>query len=96
MDDRQRSFTDGLTKEERLLIAIRDELYEGSWDELVRDLEARKNRKPFVFKLATRLEEDLARVEKLRAFERENALDLGAVLFGKTTQAEDERQGSRE
>ncbi len=82
MDDRQRAFTEGLTKEERLLVAIRDELYEGSWDELVTDLEARKNRKPFVFKLKARLEEDLARVEKLRAFEREHAVDLATLLGG--------------
>jgi hypothetical protein len=80
LDDRQRAFADGLTKEERLLIAIRDELYEGSWDDLVADLESRRNRKPFVFKLATRLEEDLARVEKLRAFEREHACDLRTLL----------------
>lgn len=80
MDDRQRAFADGLTKEERLLIAIRDELYEGSWDDLVADLEARKGRKPYVFKLATRLEEDLARVEKLRAFEREQSIDLRTLL----------------
>jgi hypothetical protein len=80
INDRQRAFADGLTKEERLLVAIRDELYEGSWDDLVADLEARKNRKPYVFKLATRLEEDLARVERLRAFEREHAVDLRTLL----------------
>lgn len=70
-----------MTKEDRLLVAIRDELYEGSWDELVLDLEARKSRKPFVVKLATRIEEDMARVEKLRAFEVEHAVDLGALLL---------------
>src|SRR4051812_21518802 len=80
VDDRQRAFTEGLTKEERLLVAIRDELYEGSWDELVADLDARMNRKPFVFKLKTRLEEDTARVAKLRAFEREHSVDLRALL----------------
>jgi hypothetical protein len=82
VDDRQRAFLEGLTKEERLLVAIRDELYEGSWEELVVDLEARRNRKPFIVKLATRIEEDKARVEKLRAFERENAVNLRALLSG--------------
>jgi len=82
VDDRQRAFLEGLTKEERLLVAIRDELYEGSWDELLQDLEARKGRKPFMVKLATRLEEDMARVEKLRAFEREHTVDLRALLDG--------------
>ena len=86
MDDRQGAFTDGLTKEERLLLAIRDELYSGSWDDLVADLEARKSRKPYVFKLATRLEEDLARVEKLRAFEREHAVDLRKLLESEAQQ----------
>ena len=82
MDDRQRAFLEGLTKEDRLLVSIRDELYGGSWDELLSDLEARKNRKPHVVKLATRLEEDIARIDKLRAFEREHAVNLGAVLQG--------------
>jgi hypothetical protein len=85
LDDLERAFADGLTKEERLLVAIRDELYEGSWDDLVADLEARKGRKPHVFKLATRLEEDLARVEKLRAFERERGVDLKTLLGPETT-----------
>lgn len=80
MDDRQRAFLEGLTKEDRLLVAIRDELYEGSWDEVLADLEARKTRKPFVVKLATRIEEDMTRVEKLRAFEREHTVDLRALL----------------
>ena len=81
MDDRQRAFLEGLTKEDRLLVAIRDELYEGSWEELLADLEARKTRKPFVVKLANRIEDDLLRVEKLRAFEREHAVDLKALLL---------------
>ena len=80
MDDRQKAFAEGLTKEDRLLVAIRDELYEGSWEELLGDLDARMNRKPFVFKLKTRLDEDTARVSKLRAFEREHSVDLKALL----------------
>jgi hypothetical protein len=81
-DDRQQAFLAGLTKEERLLVAIRDELYGGSWDEVVVDLEARKNRKPFILKLASRIDEDIARIDKLRAFEREHACDLRALLAG--------------
>jgi hypothetical protein len=93
VDDRQRAFADGLTKEERLLIAIRDELYEGSWDDLVADLEARKNRKPHVFKLAARLDEDLERVAKLRAFEREHGLDLKTLLEGEPARRSPEANG---
>jgi hypothetical protein len=80
VDDRQKAFTEGLTREDRLLIAIRDELYEGSWEQVLEDIEARIGRKPFVFKLKTRLDEDTARVAKLRAFEREHSVDLRALL----------------
>ncbi len=69
-----------LAKEERLLLEVRDELYGGSWDELEADLRARLAGKPYIFQLATRIEEDLSRVERLREFEEENGVDLGALL----------------
>lgn len=80
MDDRLRAFAEGLTREDRLLLTLRDELYEGSWDELLADLDARRNRTPVVFKLNVRLEEDQARVEKLRTFEREHSVNLRDLL----------------
>ncbi|RMG06434.1 MAG: hypothetical protein D6731_25825 [Planctomycetota bacterium] len=79
-EERHRAFADGLGKPERVLVVLRDELYGGSWDELVADLEARKQRKPFVFKLNSRIEEDLARIAKLRAYEEEHGVDLAALL----------------
>ena len=65
---------------ERTLVLLRDELYGGSWDELVADLEARQNRNPFVFKLNSRIEEDLERIAKLRALEGETGQDLADLL----------------
>lgn len=65
---------------ERTLILLRDELYGGSWDELTADLEARQNRKPFVFKLNSRIEEDLERIAKLRAFEQDHQADVADLL----------------
>ena len=64
--ERVRAFVDSLTKPERVLVLLRDELYEGSWDELRGDLEARKGRKPYVLKLHTRIEEDLVRIASRR------------------------------
>ena len=92
-DDRQRAFAESLTKEERLLVSIRDVLYEGSWDDLLEDLENRKDRKPFVFKLASRIEEDKSRVEKLRAFEREHGVDL-KTLLGEVSGGEEVGRGT--
>jgi hypothetical protein len=55
---------------------IRDELYAGSWDEMLQDLEARLQAKPYVFKLATRIEDDLGRIRKMRDFENQHNLNL--------------------
>lgn len=80
MDDRHYAFAGGLTREERLLIELRDVIYEGSWQALKDDLIARRERKPFVIKLATRIDDDLARIVKLVSYEQENSIDLKAYL----------------
>ena len=38
-----------LTDEHRMLLDIRDTLYEGSWEDFKRDLEARRRSQPHVF-----------------------------------------------
>ncbi len=65
-----------MTNEERTLVVIRDELYGGLWDEMVKDLEARLQAKPYVFKLATRIEDDLVRIRRLREFEQHHQVNL--------------------
>ena len=74
------AFAKDLSREAQLLLHVRDELYEGSWDELVTDLEARRDRKPFIFKLNARIDDDLGRIAQLRAYEREHQVDLRACL----------------
>jgi hypothetical protein len=71
-----REFVKGLHSEERTLLVIRDELYGGSWDEMVKDLEARRQAKPYVFKLATRIEDDLVRIRRMRDFEQKHSVNL--------------------
>jgi hypothetical protein len=63
-----------------MLITIRDELYEGSWEELEADLKARLEGRPYIYKLATRIQEDLARIQKLRAYEEKYNIDLSAFI----------------
>ena len=55
--DAHGSFIRSLRREEAQLIALREILYEGRWDEMVKDLLARKEGKPFVFKLQNRIED---------------------------------------
>lgn len=40
-----------LSEDEKMLLALRDELYEGRWDLFERDLEARLNGEPHVFEI---------------------------------------------
>jgi hypothetical protein len=37
------------TREDEMLLYIRDTLYEGSWDDFIRDLESRAQGRPHVF-----------------------------------------------
>jgi hypothetical protein len=75
-----RRFVDGLTNEERMLVVLKRELYEGSWDEMLADLTARMEGRPYLFKLAQRISDDLERIERLRAFEQETGVDLGEYV----------------
>ena len=76
--DRQvRQFVDRLSREARLLVVLKRELYEGGWDDMEADLRARLEGRPYIFRLVHRISEDLERVAQLRSFEAEVGVDLG-------------------
>ena len=74
--DKARWFVQGMTSEERMLVVLNRELYDGSWDEMVADLKARMEGRPFIFKLANRITDDLHRIERLRKFEQSTGIAL--------------------
>ena len=78
--DKTQVFVDALRNEERLLVVLKKELYEGSWDEMLADLQARLNNKPYIFKLANRITDDIDRIRRLETFERENKVDLSDYI----------------
>jgi len=71
-----RRFVGAMTSEERMLVVLRHELYDGSWDEMEKDLRARLEGRPYIFKLAHRIADDLERIGRLRDFERSVGVDL--------------------
>lgn len=73
-------FIDRLTNKERMLVVLKHELYQGSWQAMADDLQARLTGGPYVFKLANRIEDDLARIDYLRAFERRASVDLSDFI----------------
>jgi len=74
------AFVDGLTEAERIVVVVRDELYDGSWEDMREDLEARAAGRPYVFKLAGRIEEDLKAIDRLRKFEQEHRGNLAEYM----------------
>ncbi len=75
-----RQFAERLTREERMLVVLKRELYEGSWDDMVADLRARLEGRPYIFKLVNRISDDLDRIARLRVFEEENSVDLSTFV----------------
>lgn len=74
--DKVQRFVEGLASEERMLVVLKRELYEGSWEEMVADLKARLEGRPYIFKLAHRISDDLERIDRLRDFEQCSGVDL--------------------
>ena len=80
--DRQRSaFLDGLADEDKMLVRLCQELYEGRWDDMLGDLNDRLHGRPYIFKLASRIQDDIARVQRLSRFEREQNVRLAELLW---------------
>ena len=69
-------FVSQLADEERMLVLLQKELYDGSWRAMLEDLNNRLDGKPYIFKLANRIRDDIERIHKLRAFEEENDVRL--------------------
>lgn len=65
-----------LTAEEWLLVELRDELYDGQWEEMRIDLESRLRGEPYIFKLVNRIQDDLERMNRLRELEMAWQIDL--------------------
>lgn len=74
------AFVEALSAEERMLVRLRDELYEGSWPTMRRDLENRLTGKPYIFKLVSRIEHDLQAVDLLAAYERRRDVNLNTLV----------------
>jgi hypothetical protein len=69
-------FVKALSREHRMLIILKGQLYEGSWEPMLEDLNNRLAGKPYIIKLATRIKDDIERIEQMRAFEEEYSIDL--------------------
>ena len=69
-------FITGLSDEHRMLVILKAQLYGGTWNPMLDDLENRLEGKPYIFKLANRIKDDIQRIEQMRKFEEEHNIDL--------------------
>ncbi len=75
-----RRFMDRLTAEQALLLVLKRDLYSGHWRPMVLDLENRLNGRPYILKLANRIEDDLQRIAQMRELEEHYEVDLSSYL----------------
>ncbi len=71
-----RDFVAGLSDEHRMLVILKAQLYGGTWEPMLDDLQNRLEGKPYIFKLANRIKDDIGRIEQMRKFEEEHRVDL--------------------
>ena len=59
-----------------MLVALKSQLYGGTWEPMLDDLRNRLTGKPYIFKLVHRIQDDIERIEAMRTFEAEHGVDL--------------------
>ena len=80
MDSEIIAFIRQLTEEHRMLVVLKSQLYGGRWEPMLEDLKNRLEGKPYIFKLANRIQDDIRRIEELQAFEAEQQIDLAEYV----------------
>jgi len=69
-------FVEGLGDEHRMLVVLKSQLYDNTWEPMLDDLQNRLAGKPYIFKLANRIQDDIRRIEEMQEFEAEHNVDL--------------------
>ena len=70
------TYVETLSEEYRMLIVLKRQLYGGAWEPMLDDLRNRLAGKPYIFKLANRIQDDIERIEQMRKYEQDYNIDL--------------------
>ena len=65
---------------ERVLLDLKEHLYEGSWERILEDLKARMDNKPYIYKLSQTISRDVAAIERMKAYELRQRVNLSQLL----------------
>jgi len=80
LDTFVKNYVDGLSNEHKMLVVLKAQLYSGSWEPMLDDLENRLEGKPYIFKLSNRIKDDVQRIEQMREFEDQNGVGLAGYV----------------
>jgi hypothetical protein len=75
-----RNYIDRLSNEHRMLVVLKSQLYDRTWEPMLDDLKNRLAGKPYIFKLVNRIKDDIARIEEMKKFEQEHNIDLADYI----------------
>ncbi len=70
------AYVENLDNEHRMLVVLKLQLYGGDWKPMLDDLKNRLVGKPYIFKLTTRINDDVERIREMREFEKAHGIDL--------------------
>lgn len=70
------AFVVSLDEPHKMLVILKAQLYGGRWEPMLEDLQNRLEGKPYIFKLANRIKDDVERIHRLQEFEKANDVDL--------------------
>ena len=70
------AFVRSLDEPHRMLILLKSQLYGGRWEPMLEDLQNRLEGKPYIFKLANRIKDDVERISRMMEFEKMYNIDL--------------------
>jgi hypothetical protein len=73
-------FVNGLSDEHRMLVVLKAQLYDDTWEPMLDDLRNRLSGKPYIFKLVNRIQDDIGRIEEMQEFESEHDIDLADYI----------------
>ncbi|MDI6733546.1 MAG: hypothetical protein QME51_06550 [Planctomycetota bacterium] len=80
MTNKFKKYYVSLTAEEMMLLTLRDELYGGQWERMIKDLNDRLNLRPYIFKLVNRIKDDLQRIQKLQEYEKKHGINISDYI----------------
>ncbi|MCR4317601.1 MAG: hypothetical protein NUW37_14775 [Planctomycetes bacterium] len=75
-DEKVAKYIASLGQDDKTVVRLKKTLYNDDWDAMETDLRRRFERRPYIFKLAANISDDLERIKRFRKYEDEHDCSL--------------------